>query len=84
MIEVINQWWWAVALSAAASISILNAVSKYWGTHSPGLRKAMAFVVEILSILVSKGAQVGQGPLRAFKLPGQLVPPAAKGQADDR
>lgn len=84
MIEFINSYWWIVALSAAACISILNAVSKYWGTHRPGLRKATAFVVEVLSILVSKGAQVGQGPLRAFKLPGQLVPPAAKGQSDDR
>ena len=75
MIELIRNYWWAVSLGVAAAISILNAITKYYGARRGGLRKALGFVVEVLSILVSQGAKVGQGPLSRFKLPGQIVPP---------
>ena len=75
MTEWVNEYWWLVALCVAAAVSVLNLITKHYSQERPGLKRALLFVTELLSVLVSAGARVGEGPAGKLKLPLQSVPP---------
>lgn len=75
----ISDNWWLLSIALAALVSILNAASRHWSEHA-GLKRALLFVAEVLSILTSAGASTGAGPGAAARLKWPLtsVPPRAR------
>ena len=73
---------WAMVLTlAGVLVAVANAVSSHWGESSPGLRRALMFVVDLLSIVTSRGSRAGVGPIGRLKLPGQLSIPSPESKA---
>jgi hypothetical protein len=74
-------WEWIVA-GAVLTVSILNLVTSHFGEGHPRLKGALLFVVDLLSILVSRGSTGARSPDRLrglrLKLPLLQVSPEAE------
>ena len=70
MLAWISANWLYVTIGAALLIAIANKVSAHWSDHA-GVKRWALFVVELLSILTSRGSSL-VGP---FKPPLLSVPP---------
>ncbi len=58
-----SNWWW-VGLAIVAVASLLNAITTHWSLASTRAGRVLLFLVEMLSILRSKGVQAwGKLPL---------------------
>jgi hypothetical protein len=54
--EWLSQHWEWVLMGAVVLSSVLNIVTKHYGSASPRLMQALLFVIDLLSVLVSKGS----------------------------
>ena len=63
-IHWISAHWLTVTLSLVVATSLINATTKHYGERSPRLRRFLAWLLDVLSILQSKGS-----PSSGLKLP---------------
>jgi len=53
---IINHWEWLVGPGVVLLCSVLNLVTQHYGDAAPRLKKALLFLVDLLSLAVSRGA----------------------------
>jgi len=59
----------ALLVAAVALLSGLNALTPHWSKLAPGPRKAIALLVELLSVVVSRGVRPKSGLVGQLKFP---------------
>ena len=69
MLDWLATYWELVLLGVVLVSSVLNVITQHYGEAHPALKRALLFVVDLMSVLTSRGSP------GTMKLPLKASPP---------